>query len=103
MTLSADLITDLDVFMDADEFAVAIVYTPQGAAARTIYGIFDARHEYFSPLDGELAGLEQVLWCKTSDVSAVRANESMVIAGTTYRVIGAEPDGTGLTMVRLTK
>ena len=104
MTLAEQLITDLDTFLDADEFAVAVTYTPTGKTAKTIYGIFDAPYEEFSPIEGAMAVQPPSVLLKSSDVSALKNNEPMVIGGVSYRVAGSgEPDGTGMTRVRLVK
>ena len=104
MTLKDQIITDLDVYVNPDEFGDAITYTPTGGDAVTIYGIFDADYSAFSPFDGEVATSEPSVLCKTSDVAAIKTNEPMVIEGVTYRINGpGEPDGTGMTRVRLVR
>ena len=105
MTFKTQLLADLnDIFLNPDEFASAITYTPTGGSAKTIYGIFDADYSEFSPLDGEVATSEPSVLCKTSDVAAIKTNEPVVIDGVTYRINGpGEPDGTGLTRVRLVR
>lgn len=105
MTFKAQLLADLDdVFLNPDDFASAITYTPMGGAPTTIYGIFDADYSAFSPFDGDIATSEPSVLCKTPDVAAIKTNEPMVIDGVTYRVNGpGEPDGTGLTRVRLVR
>jgi len=104
MTLKADMLTDIDTFISNDEFAVAITYTPTGGSPATIYGIFDAPYEQYSPLEQALSGLDQSVLVKASAVASLKNNEPMVIGGVTYRTNGpGEPDGTGMMRIKLVK
>jgi hypothetical protein len=97
-TFKDDLTNDLDIFFNSEEFAVDVTYN-----AATIQGIFDA--EFSSAVEGEM-GVEstvpQVL-LKTSDVPSVAHNETMTINSVVYKVIGIQPDGTGMTLILLSE
>ena len=97
-TFKQDLTNDLDIFLNSDEFAVDVTYQ-----ATTIQGIFD--DEFSSAVQGEM-GIEstvpQVL-VKTSDVPNVAHNEAMTINSVVYKIIGIQPDGTGMTLILLSE
>jgi len=98
MTFKADIITDLDTFINADEFAVDITYN-----AATIQGVFD--DEFSSAVQGEM-GIESTVpqvQVKTSDVPTVAHGETMTINSTVYNIIGIQPDGTGMTLILLSE
>lgn len=82
MTLAADLLTDLTVLFNTDEFAVSATYTPSGGTATTIKVIWDKD-------DGAVLGMAGTLItvvAKTSDVSAAKPKETIAIGGTTYKI-----------------
>lgn len=78
---------DPTVFFDIDGFAVTANYD----SGTTIKGILD---------DGyvEVQGVEAtrpMFTCAASDVSGVVHGKSLVVGGTTYSVVGVQPDQTG--------
>ena len=85
-------------FLDADEFGIAATYN--GSA--TVYGIFE--NDYF---DGMTEGGVSVeasqprFSCRTADVSSAAHGDTLLLGGTTYNVVGVQPDGTGMTMLLL--
>lgn len=72
----------------------AIDVTVNGVPAR---GIFD--NGFASAFSGMVDGTSPVLHL-TTDVIVERGNP-VIIAGHTYTVIGVQPDGTGVTQLRL--
>lgn len=58
-------------------------------------------NEYDPTLGAEMQG--PMMYCKTSDVSAMTHASSVTIGGVTYYVNEIMPDGTGITVVRLSK
>jgi hypothetical protein len=85
---------DLSVFFDTDEFADAVTYN-----GVTINGIFD--NAYF---EGQgIQGSQPVFICPTASVSNALHGDELVRNSVTYRVVGVEPDGTGVTLLRLEK
>jgi hypothetical protein len=83
-------------FFDTSDFAVAA--TLNGAS---VVGIFD--NAYFEPLGGDVQGAQPVFTLPTSLASSAAHGQALVIGSTTYKVRGVEPDGTGITMLRLEK
>ena len=66
---------------------------------QTIQGIFD--NDYTEAL--EMAATEPHFICKSSDVTKVRRDDRLRIGAESYRVVNLEPDGTGVSVIRLTK
>jgi hypothetical protein len=99
MTLKADILTDLaSVFMNTDEFADSATYT-HGATVATIKGIFD---DTFQVVEGVESSGPSFL-CATADVSAAAHGDTIVVSGATYYIRGIQPDGTGTTLLILSK
>lgn len=59
--------------------------------------IFDAA--YTDPLGVESVG--PVATLPTADAATVAHGQMLIVASTTYKVRGVEPDGTGITLLRL--
>ena len=99
MTFKDDMLTDLDdTFLDNEEFAVDITYN-----ALTIQGVFD--NEFSSAVEGEM-GIESTVpqvFVKSSDVSSAAHGETMAIDSVVYKIIGIQPDGTGMTLILLSE
>ena len=98
MTLKRDMVTDLDTFLNSDEFAVDITY-----GGGTIKGIFD--NEFIANNQDEISveDLQPQVIVKTSDVPGLAHGATMTIESVVYNVTGIQPDGTGLTVVILSK
>ncbi len=89
-------VEDLSVFINAD--------TP-GYKLATIGGIgIDALFDNGFMLGTMgIEGADAVITCKSADVSSVAHGTAVVVNAITYRVCGIEPDGDGLTLLRLEK
>ena len=84
------------------EFAEPAVWTPQGGSATEICGIHDLISELIDI--GEIIeqdGVAATLNVATSIVPGIAQDDTVTVRGSTYRVIGVEPDGTGRTIVVL--
>lgn len=99
MTLKDTIEADLNVFFDTKDFAQSATYTPAGGQAKTINCIFD---DAFAAVQGVESSDPQVL-VKDSDVIDVKHGDTLAVAGTTYKVRGIHPDGTGITTLILSK
>jgi len=97
MSAFADqLLTDLDVFLNAGEFAVT-ADLGEGALPRLISVIVDALPDL---VEGETAGVRTTrreALCKTADLAGTAVGHTMIIGETEYEIIDLQPDGTGLT------
>lgn len=82
---------DLDAFFP--DFGVDVVI---GAA--TVRGIHD--NDFLTSL-GVTAGTGPVLLLPASDAASASQGSSITVAGTSYTITGVEPDGTGITTLRL--
>ncbi|MEY2654031.1 MAG: hypothetical protein RLZZ524_1059 [Pseudomonadota bacterium] len=87
-------VEDLSPFFSEEDFAVAA--TLNGAA---VTGIFDV--PYTEPLGNFVAGLAPIFTLPTASASSAAQGQTLVIGATTYKVAGVEPDGTGITTLRL--
>lgn len=56
---------------------------------------------YAEQLDGEAAGYVPVILGKDADLAGVVYGDSITIQSQAYSVVAVEPDGTGLTRLRL--
>jgi len=61
-------------------------------------GIYDA--DYGDPL-GLVAGATKVLMIQSASVPGAAVGQSVTIGGTSYSIASVEPDGTGITRLRL--
>jgi len=59
--------------------------------------IFDAA--YVDPLGVESSG--PVATLPTADAATAAHGQTLIVSGTTYKIRGIEPDGTGITLLRL--
>lgn len=87
-----DPIADLEQLF-ADDFSVAATWN----GATTVRGIFDAT--FSSPDIGDI-GVESndpMFTCRTSEIPGAAEDDTLVISGTTYKIKGIMPDGTGVT------
>ena len=95
------LTEDFGIFFDTDDFASTASYTPDGGSAKEIKGIFDKEY-----LAGEIGEIEMMsaapmFLTKTSDIPNENGTGTLVISGTTYKIVNVKPDGTGITMLIL--
>lgn len=101
MTFAASLTGDLDAFLNAAEFAKSLTVTSLDGAPVTIIGIFDAPFEAISALTGAVELTAPSVIVKTSATSSLRHGDWVGVDGVDYRIIGMQPDGTGLSRLVL--
>jgi hypothetical protein len=65
-----------------------------------VAGIFDNTYNAFD-MGGSLAGASPLFTLPTASVPGVVVGLALVVNGTTYQVVNHEPDGTGLSILRL--
>jgi hypothetical protein len=82
---------NLAPFFDTAGFADAVTYNGLG-----IKGIFD--NGYFEGLD--VQSVKPTFTCVAADASGVQGS-TLIRNGVTYKVVGNEPDGTGVTRLIL--
>lgn len=88
---------DLTQILDVDDFAVAVTYD-----GGTINGIFDNETV---PVDaGGFVSVHEEqprLTCRTTDVSSITYDQTMIINAVTYKIKAWIHDGTGVTTIQL--
>lgn len=93
MTLAADILTDLDVFLNSDEFAVSATF-----GATTTKVLLDKE-------DGNLLGMDGTritIQGKTSVFSTAKPGDAITVAGTSYKVKNPPFHGTdGMSIIEL--
>ncbi len=98
--MGIDLVSDIDDFLDEDEFAVQITYD-----SVQIPAIFDAGFQSVSVGGMEIEGQGPTAMVKSADVDGIAHLDQLVIpvdgTQTKYKVVGIQPDGTGLTTLIL--
>ena len=100
--MAVETATELAVFFEADDFAVAATYTPDGGSPVTISGIFD--NEFFEADAGGMVSVaiqQPRFQCSTSSVSGAEEGDALVVNGVSYTIRVVQPDGTGVTMLVL--
>ena len=100
MTLLADIAREsVESFSDFDE---DVTWTPAGGSATTIPAIYDRISEVTDI--GEMLqreGVAAMIDVATAHIPGIAHGDVMIVRGSTYRVVGIEPDGTGRTKVIL--
>lgn len=74
-------------------FAVSATYN----GSTTVTGIFDNGYAEA----GGVQGSNPTFTLKTSAIASPAHGDTLVISGTTYKIRGVEPDGTGVTVLQL--
>lgn len=65
--------------------------------------IFDDSYKLVNALTGGIESSGPQATCKDTDISGAAHGDSIIIRDTTYYVTGIEPDGTGSTVLTLSK
>lgn len=84
--------------LGVEEFGVAATI---GSA--TVYGIFDDAYTGISEVTGEVATTAPQFTCRTIDVTSVVQGTTITINAIAYKAINIEPDGTGISVIQLSK
>lgn len=86
---------DLTAFFHDTEFSVPATL-PGGAVVQVI---FEAPHT--SLFDGEAEGVQPRATGRTVDLAALAYGAVITVQGTAYTVTANQPDGTGISMLKL--
>lgn len=89
-------------FFDSDDFGVTASF---GSPTGDVAGILDNEADYrqAGPRGPMVENNVPVFWCRSSDVSAVASGDTVTISGVSYKVRRIQPDGTGITQIKLTE
>lgn len=100
---------DRAVFVDVDDFGVTATYSLANGGDVSIDGIFD---DGYATIDLERAAgfdrssSEPQFHCRSADLPAAAqqdAGDTLTVGGLTYCVVEFMPDGTGMTVLRLSE
>jgi hypothetical protein len=72
-----------------------VIATVDGVSAR---GIFD--NDFLTAM-GITAGTGPVLLCSAADITSAEQGDSVTVNAVSYTITAKEPDGTGMTLLRL--
>lgn len=103
MSLKERLTADLPTLFNLSEFADQATATPLDGAPFTLDGLFDDAFEAISPVTGAVELTRPQFVCRAADVAALRQNDWLEVGTVAYRIVGIEPDGTGVTRLLLSK
>lgn len=88
-------VEDFSPFMSIYEFA-----SNATLGGVPVQGLFDNQYNAFD-MGGDVAGSSPVFTLPTASVPGVVVGLALVVNSTTYQVVNHEPDGTGLSVLRL--
>ena len=104
MSLLDQIDQDLDdVFFSTDDFAQDATWTPSGGSATPIKVIFDDEYIGMNIGTGEIDSSDPMVRVKTSTVPNIAEGDTIEINTTTFYVISPQPDGTGVTLMQLSR
>jgi hypothetical protein len=106
--MAVETAADRAVFLAADDFGVEAVYTPAGGAAGpTFCGLFDAPTISVAVGDeAETLDARATFFCRAADLpegAEGGAGDTITLGDATYEVAAIEPDGQGMTLLRLAR
>lgn len=85
-------VENIDEFLSTADFAIAVTI-----GGSPVNAIFDDAYQD----DLEVEGSVPTLWCKTAALPAIAHGTAVVVNSVSYRISGIQPDGTGVTVLRL--
>jgi hypothetical protein len=84
-----------------NSIGLSATYTSDSGIPASITVLFDNDYQGIDLASGQIMSSGPAAYCKSSDVPNATQGDEMTINGVLYTVIGIEPDGTGLTILRL--
>lgn len=103
MSLLDQISSDRTTFISSNDFAVEVVYTPDGGDATTIAGIFDDEYKAVNTQTGEVETSPPQVQVASRDVLNGAHGDTIKKSGVTYNIIGIHADGTGMTILILSR
>ena len=98
MTLKSDITSDLPTFLNSNEFADTVTYN-----STSIAGIFDDAYKGINMATGEIESTDPQVIVEASDISGIEHGATLIINSVIYYVTGIHPDGTGITILMLSR
>lgn len=96
MTFKDDILADLDILTDPDEFG-----DPATWNGTTVNGIFDNEFELAELGDISVEGTAPAFQCPSAKVVGIAQGNPFTVKGGNYKVVREQPDGTGWSIVIL--
>lgn len=97
MTLQADIQNDLATFLA--DFGVSATYN----GTTQITGIFETDYRALDEDGMEIRLSGPIFYARTADVPADAQGKVLAVAGVNYTIVGVQPDGTGMTLLTLSR
>lgn len=91
----------VDDFFNEDELATTATYVTAAGVRSEILVIFDKEYVLTPVGDISVENTGPVALAKTSDVTGATTDCTLIISGTTYYIMTARPDNTGITILTL--
>lgn len=89
-------------FFNPDEFGVGAILTSSSSGSeREVVGIFDNQHLSLDLGAGSVSTSELQFMCRTSDAVGFTQGDTLDMDGVVYEITDVQPDGTGITVLRL--
>ena len=99
--MAVEFAADRAIFFDVDDFGVTATYT-RGATPSTVIGIFDNTYVTVDIAEVGYASAEPEFLMQSSQVpSGAIPGDTLTVNATAYIIRNIEPDGTGITRLRL--
>lgn len=85
------ILNDLDGFLNENEFADSVIWTPNGGAAQDpISGIFNEGYISVDPETGEDFSINPSVTCKASEVLGIAHKDILMVNSVDYVVLRSE-------------
>ena len=99
---------DRAMFLSVEDFGVVAAYSQNEAPEVAISGIFDRQHLAIDAGEAAVTGLAVTFTCRADDLAQLtfgRAlqDDRLRIGAERWRVVEAQPDGTGMVLLLLRK
>lgn len=91
------------IFCDPAVFGSVAIWHKTNASDVPIRCIFDGETQLQDPDTGQVVTSAPQMWAATQDLTGLARNDRIEFSGLFYRVKSVQPDGTGLTVVELSK
>lgn len=105
--MAVETATDRAVFVSSDEFGVDATYAKAGGGSAVLSGILDEPHLAVDLGNGSISDANPTFFCRSADIPSGAAGgdsgDTLTISGDTFDVVDLEPDGQGMTRIRLGK
>ena len=96
MTFKEDLITDLPIFVDPNDFGKVATYKGNPVNIQ-FYSVF----EEISPMESGIESKRTWALAKTDDVAGAVHGDTLTVDGTVYTIMGIEHEDGDLSVLRL--